>query len=111
SILAYPEGTRSRSSRVLPFKKGAFVVAVEAQVPVVPVAIHGADRVLSSTGFRVRPGTIRVAIGEPIETKGMGRDDRDALTRKVHDEVCRLHRLLGGEGDGRAEEEPARASA
>lgn len=102
SILAYPEGTRSRNSQILPFKKGAFVVAVEAQVPVVPVAIAHADQVLSSTGFRVRPGTIRVRIGAPIETAGMkGGRDRDALMKRCHDEVIDMHLAIGGKGGDR----------
>jgi len=98
SILAYPEGTRSRNSRILPFKKGAFVLAIESQVPVVPVAIAGADKVLSSTGFRVRPGTIRVKIGAPIPTAGLTRRDRDALLRQTYEVVDRMHREIGGLG-------------
>ena len=98
NILAYPEGTRSRDGRVLPFKKGAFVVAIESQVPVVPVAISGADQVLSSTGFRVRPGTIRVKIGAPIPTAGMTKRDREALLRTTYEAVDRMHREIGGAG-------------
>jgi 1-acyl-sn-glycerol-3-phosphate acyltransferase len=98
SILTYPEGTRSRDSRMLPFKKGAFVVAVEAQVPVVPVVIHGADQVLSSTGFRVRPGTIRVRIGPPIPTAGLVARDREALLRQVYETMVEMHRDIGGAG-------------
>ncbi|WP_373048941.1 lysophospholipid acyltransferase family protein [Vulgatibacter sp.] len=101
SILAYPEGTRSRNSRILPFKKGTFVVAIEAQVPVVPVAISGADQVLSSTGFRVRPGTIRVKIGDPIPTAGLKRYHREALLKQVHDEVIDMHLAIGGPGGDR----------
>lgn len=102
SILAYPEGTRSRDSRVLPFKKGPFVVAIESRVPVVPVAISGADQVLSSNGFRVRPGTIRVKIGAPIPTEGLGRRAREDLLRQVHAAVIDLHLSIGGPGGDRA---------
>lgn len=98
SILAYPEGSRSRDGTIRPFKKGAFVVAIESQVPVVPVAIAGADRVLSSTGFRVRPGTIRVRIGAPIPTAGLRRGDRDRLLVQVHRRIVEMHRSIGGAG-------------
>lgn len=103
SILAYPEGTRSRNSRILPFKKGVFMVALEAKVPVVPVAIHGADQVLSSTGFRVRPGVIRVRIGSPIDTSQMSPLDRTALLKRVHGELIDLHLSLGGPGGDRSQ--------
>ena len=101
SILAYPEGTRSRDGRVLPLKKGAFVVAIESQVPVVPVAIAGASDVLSSTGFRVRPGVVRVKIGEPIPTAGMKARDRDPLLRRVHEALLAMNESIGGKGGDR----------
>lgn len=103
SILAYPEGTRSRNSRILPLKKGVFMVAIESQVPVVPVAIHGADQVLSSTGFRVRPGTIRVKIGEPIATAGLSATSRTALLKEVHGALIDLHESIGGPGGDRSQ--------
>lgn len=97
-VIAFPEGTRSRDGRVLPFKKGIFMLALEAQVPIVPVAIEGAQRVLPSDGFRVRPGEVQVAVGAPIPTAGLGPDDRDALMARVHGAVIDLHRSLGGRG-------------
>lgn len=103
SILAYPEGTRSRNSQILPLKKGVFMVALEAKVPVVPVAIHGADRVLSSTGFRVRPGTIRVKIGKPIPTAHLTPADRTALLKQVHGALIDLHLDIGGPGGDRSQ--------
>ncbi len=98
SILAYPEGTRSRDARILPLKKGTIVVAIESQVPVVPVAIAGANDVLSATGFRVRPGVIRVKIGEPIPTAGMKARDREPLLRRVHEALVEQNVSIGGKG-------------
>ena len=95
-IIAFPEGTRSRDGRVLPFKKGVFLLALEAGVPIVPLAIDGAAQVLPSDGFRVRPGEIRIAIGEPIPTAGLSADDRDALIHEVRERVIALHRSIGG---------------
>jgi 1-acyl-sn-glycerol-3-phosphate acyltransferase len=96
SVLAFPEGTRSIDGSIGPFKKGAFVVAIAAQVPVVPVAIEGAQRVLPRDGFRVRPGVVRVRIGSPIPTAGLGYDDRDALLTRVREALIVQHRLVGG---------------
>ena len=98
TILAYPEGTRSVDGTILPFKKGPFVVALAAGVPVIPVAISGSGRVLPSGGFSLRAGEIRVKIGAPIETLGRPPGDREALLREVRSAVIALHREIGGAG-------------
>lgn len=98
SVLAFPEGTRSVDGKIHSFKKGAFVVAIEAQVPIVPVAIEGAQRVLSRGGFRVRPGEIRVRIGDPIPTRGLVYEDRDTLIARVRSALIEQHRAIGGLG-------------
>ncbi|MCG5052520.1 MAG: 1-acyl-sn-glycerol-3-phosphate acyltransferase [Myxococcales bacterium] len=91
TIIAFPEGTRSRGQGILPFKKGVFVSAVAAQVPVVPVAIEGADRVLPSDGFRVRPSVVRVKIGTPIPTQGLSQPDAEHLMRQAREAVTSLY--------------------
>jgi 1-acyl-sn-glycerol-3-phosphate acyltransferase len=98
NILAFPEGTRSRDGKILPFKKGVFVVALEAGVPIVPVAIHGSGAVLPTGGFRVKGGPVRLKVGKPIETQGRGTDARDALLIEVREAIIELHRSLGGAG-------------
>lgn len=103
NILAYPEGTRTRDGAILPFKKGPFVVALRAQVPIIPVAIEGAVRVLPRDGFKVRPGTIRVKFGQPIETAGLTDDDRDALMHRVRDALIDLHVAIGGAGGDKSQ--------
>jgi 1-acyl-sn-glycerol-3-phosphate acyltransferase len=100
NVIAFAEGTRSRTGAIGPFKKGAFMLAIEAQVPVVPVAIEGARDVLPSDGFSARPGSIRVELGEPIPTVGMVQSDRSALMARAHAEVVRLNLGLGGIGTG-----------
>lgn len=98
NILIYPEGTRSEDGRILPFKKGPFVVAIEAQVPIIPIAVHGTAQVMPRGSFRVRPGHIRVKFGAPIPTRGLTSEARDELLRQVRREVVALHRSIGGEG-------------
>jgi 1-acyl-sn-glycerol-3-phosphate acyltransferase len=98
SVLAFPEGTRSRDGLILPFKKGPFVIAVEAQVPIVPVAIEGSLQTLPRGWIWLRRHDIRVKVGQPIETKGLKNADRDALLRRVRDSIIQLHREIGGQG-------------
>jgi 1-acyl-sn-glycerol-3-phosphate acyltransferase len=97
SILSFPEGTRSPDGRIRPFKTATFASALDAGVPVVPIALEGPARVLPRDGFRARPGTIRVAIGEPIPTAGLTRDDRAELARRAQGEVERLLEQMRGE--------------
>ena len=90
SLCAFPEGTRSRDGSVKPFKGGAFQVALLAGVPIVPIAIRGSGVVLPASGFRVRPGTIDVCIGEPIPTTGLHAGDRHALARRAHAAIAAM---------------------
>lgn len=90
NVCAFPEGTRSRDGRVGAFKGGAFQVAIEAGVAVVPIAIDGSGAVLPASGFSVRPGLIRLRIGDPLPTSGLAAGDRQALARRAHDAVVAL---------------------
>ncbi|HSR65759.1 MAG TPA: lysophospholipid acyltransferase family protein [Xanthomonadaceae bacterium] len=90
TLCAFPEGTRSRDGSVGAFKGGALQVAIEAGVPVVPVALTGSGAVLPAAGFRVRPGVIGVRFGAPIETAGLAGNDRNALARQARDAVIGL---------------------
>jgi 1-acyl-sn-glycerol-3-phosphate acyltransferase len=88
SFLIFPEGTRSRTGALLPFKKGGFIMAVKAQVPIVPVAISGARHALRKGSFVIRPVHVRVQFGAPIETAGMRHEDRDRLIAEVRKRVA-----------------------
>jgi 1-acyl-sn-glycerol-3-phosphate acyltransferase len=90
SFLIFPEGTRSRTGELLPFKKGGFVMALKAQAPIVPVAIKGARAAMRKGSPWIQPVTIQVSFGEPIASAGMGLDDRDQLVATVRAEVERL---------------------
>jgi 1-acyl-sn-glycerol-3-phosphate acyltransferase len=90
TLCAFAEGTRSRDGSVGPFKGGLFQVAIDAGVDVVPIAIAGSGAVLPTAGFRVRPGTIRLRIGQPLSTAGLNAADRNALARRTHAAVVDL---------------------
>jgi 1-acyl-sn-glycerol-3-phosphate acyltransferase len=83
SFLIFPEGTRSRTGTLLPFKKGGFIMAIQAQVPIVPVAVQGGRAAMRKGSAIVRPVHVSVRIGEPIQTKGLTLDDRDVLIERV----------------------------
>lgn len=89
SFLIFPEGTRSRTGALLPFKKGGFIMAITAQAPLVPVAISGARNAMRKGSLLIQPVTVTVRIGPPVETAGLTLDDRDDLAalgrRKVEE--------------------------
>ncbi len=109
SFLIFPEGTRSRTDEMLPFKKGGFHMAILAQAPIVPVAIRGGRASMQKGSWLIRPVTVFVAVGHPIETAGMTAADRDTLIERVRAEIQQLlSRLVE---DGRGGRKPAAASS
>lgn len=94
SFMIFPEGTRSRTGELLPFKKGGFILALNAQVPVVPMAIKGARDAMRKGSPIIRPVTVRVRIGPPIDTRGMTFDDRDQLIARVRGRVAEMLETL-----------------
>ncbi len=87
SFLIFPEGTRSRTAELLPFKKGGFIMAIKAQAPIVPVAISGGRDAMRKGSAIVRPVNVDVRIGEPVPTKGLSVDDRDELIAVVRERI------------------------
>ncbi len=85
NVVFFPEGTRNTRTEWMPFKKGPFVLAIEAGVPVVPFVLHGARRVQGRHGFWVRPGVVRLEVLDPLPTEGLTYADRDALVAKARD--------------------------
>ena len=79
SILIFPEGTRSKTDQLLPFKKGGFVMAIKAQAPIVPVAVQGGRDAMRKGSRIVRPVTVSIRVGAPIETAGVELRDRDLV--------------------------------
>lgn len=84
SILAFPEGSRTRTGRVAPFRKGIFYIARDLGVPIVPVAVTGAFDVMRAGSSIIRPGNeITVYCDEPVETAGVSDEALPALVREV----------------------------
>ncbi|MBY0495321.1 MAG: 1-acyl-sn-glycerol-3-phosphate acyltransferase [Cyanobacteria bacterium] len=90
SFLIFPEGTRSRTAEMLPFKKGGFIMAIKAQAPIVPVAVSGGRSAMQKGSWLVRPVMVNVKIGEPVETTGYSVDDRDKLIEIVRTRIDEL---------------------
>jgi len=71
SLLIFPEGTRSKDGNLLPFKKGVGRIAIDTQLPLLPVILEGSDRISRPHSKVFHPGRVSVRILEPIETEGM----------------------------------------
>jgi 1-acyl-sn-glycerol-3-phosphate acyltransferase len=97
SFMIFPEGTRSRTGELLPFKKGGFILALKAQSPVVPIAIKGARDAMRKGSPIIRPVTVMVRIGAPLETRGLTIDDRDQLVARVRGEIEHMLSLPNSE--------------
>ena len=83
SFIAFPEGTRSRTGRMGAFKKGLFVMALQAGVPVIPISISGSYKVMPPGRLRIKSGTIRLVFHPEIATEGLGLNQRENLMTEV----------------------------
>ena len=83
SLIAFPEGSRTRDGHVQPFKKGIFSLAQKFEVPIVPVSIVGSYEFFQTGNWMLRPSTIKVFLHDTIDTSGINRRDVDALRERV----------------------------
>ncbi len=83
SVVVFPEGTRSRTGELLPFKNAPFGLAIAAQVPIVPVYVHHTFEILPKGAWRLRPRPIRLVVGQAIPTAGLRPEDRERLRDEV----------------------------
>ena len=90
SVIIYPEGTRTRDGRLLPFKKGGFHLAIDSGADIVPVAIRGSHAVMPRGAALIRAGRVSVEVGTPIPTAGLTSADREALIAKVRGRVAEM---------------------
>lgn len=113
SVLVFPEETRSDDGQLLPFKRGGFVLAQKAGLPMVPVGIRGTMAVQAPKSFRIHPGRVRVRYGAPIDPVGAGRVESALALATVRARIADLAGIAGlAHGEAAAEpvvsiEEPA----
>lgn len=96
SVVVFPEGTRGRAYALRPFKKGPFVLAIAAGVPIMPVIVHGSIEVMRKGSIRAHPGTIDVHLLEPVSTVGGDYDHREALMQTVRNRMANAMREFYG---------------
>jgi 1-acyl-sn-glycerol-3-phosphate acyltransferase len=87
SLIVFPEGTRSVDGRVGRFKKGSFLVAVEAKLPVVPVSISGSRHVMRKGRLMVCPGEVELTVHEPIPSDAVAREKIIEFANRVREIV------------------------
>jgi 1-acyl-sn-glycerol-3-phosphate acyltransferase len=89
SVIIFPEGTRSRDGSLLPFKKGAFVAAIEMGYPIVPVIVKGTRSVMPKGGYlSIYPGDVEIVVKPPIATRGLDYQDRERLRDSVREIIA-----------------------
>jgi 1-acyl-sn-glycerol-3-phosphate acyltransferase len=86
NLTVFPEGTRSRDGRLLPFKKGPFYLAMDSCVPVVPVTILGSERLMAKGSAIIRGGTVRLVFHDPVFPANFG--DKEQLIAAVRGEIA-----------------------
>ena len=96
SVVVFPEGTRGHAYPLRPFKKGPFVLAIAAGVPIVPVIVHGTIEIMPKGSLWVHPGKIDVHLLEPVSTTGVDYDHREALMQTVRTRMANAMRELYG---------------
>lgn len=90
TVIMFPEGTRSRDGKLQPLKKGAFLLAIQTGVEIVPAAIVGAYEVMSKNSWLIRGGTVTIRFGTPIVVDGLGMEDRHALVEQAREQILAL---------------------
>jgi len=88
SVMIFPEGTRSRDGNIKDFKKGGFIMAVDAGVPIVPPVLKGTWSIMDKSSMRINKGEVSLNIGAPIATTDYTRENKDDLMQSVRALIC-----------------------
>src|SRR6202171_5886737 len=96
SVVVFPEGTRGHAYPLRPFKKGPFVLAIAAGVPIVPIIVHGTIEIMPKGSLWVKPGTVDIHLLEPVSTTSVDYDHREALMHTVRTRMANAMRELYG---------------
>lgn len=105
SLVIFPEGTRSKSSRLGPFKPGSLKLALQAQVPIVPVTINGTYKLMERQGFLIRPAEVSLTIAKPILSQGeatardLANQVREVIQNNLREDLNRPHPDRFRQGD------------
>lgn len=110
SVVFFPEGTRSTSEKLLPFKRGGFVLAVKTGTPIVPVTIKGSGSVLPRGDWRIRGGEIRVIVSQPIAVDQPHSGMLGSLVNQVRQIMESHSRQNGASAPNRSRREPTSAT-
>jgi 1-acyl-sn-glycerol-3-phosphate acyltransferase len=94
SILTFPEGTRTKTGEILPFKKGAFMMAIDAGVPIIPIVIKGTGDIFPATKIEFKPGHATIKICDVVETSGYNSENIDELILKVRNTIQKEYNQL-----------------
>src|SRR3954470_18287527 len=97
SVMIFPEGTRSKTAELLPFKDGAFRLAIEAGVPILPLAVSGTGTALPKHGWRFGRSAAHLRVLEPVDTAGLTLADVPALKARIRDLIVRTRDSLAAE--------------
>ncbi len=88
SLLVFPEGTRNRSEKkLLSFRKGPFLIAMEGEIPVLPITVTGTKDILPPDSMSINPGEITIRVGEPVHTEEKDFSDRHELSEAVRERM------------------------
>ena len=87
SFLVFPEGTRSPDGRLQAFKKGAFIMAIKAGVPIIPISVSGSSKIMRKGEWAIHPGVVHITIHDPISTEGCTLDDRDHVMEQTRQTI------------------------
>lgn len=82
SVLIFPEGTRGRGGELLPFKKGAFLIAEKSGMDIVPVGIKGTKGIMEKGSLLIRPGSVILNIGRPFQSRGLEANELRRVSRE-----------------------------
>ena len=96
SVVVFPEGTRGTEYPLRPFKKGPFVLAIAAGVPIVPIIVHGTIEIMPRGSLWAHPGTVDIHLLEPVSTAGVDYDHREELMKTVRARMADAMRKLYG---------------
>jgi len=89
SVVIFPEGTRIEDGKIHDFKKGAFVLAIKGEIPIIPISISGSRFILRKRSNKIHPRKIKIVIGDPIHTKDFGYQERENLSHYVRDIIVK----------------------